>query len=365
LDDYFYPYPVAGKRFGDDKSFARYGQEYYPQRIHEWRRENINTFISSLHDSLKIINPELKFGVSPFGIWRNKSVDIEGSTGRKGLSSYDDLYADVRKWLANEWIDYVIPQLYWEKGNDFGDFTALVKWWGENSYGKPLYIGQALFKTVAEEKGWKQPNELNEQIDLLRKNENVRGFSFFSASCLNELSDCQVKDLRENQLRSSALLSKSTQKEGPDNYSIQPTVADSIKNREQGERIMQEFLFSLDYYPISIRETWKALSQVNPVLKKENNHRILSWYPENRGNSPHLLALVTFKKTGKKRYRQTVLEFSATNSFPISEKKWNELKDMELLLVSRDVNTRVDHYSSFFEFKSSRLKMIKNPFQHF
>ena len=353
LDDYFYPYPVNGKQFGDEKSFAAYGAEYFPKKLKAWRRENINNFVSAVHDTLQNINPKIKFGISPFGIWRNKSVDPEGSTGLRGLSSFDDLYADVRKWLMKGWIDYVIPQLYWEKGNHYGDFTALVKWWGENSYGKPLYIGQALYKSTAEKNGWSQPDEINNQINYLRTNDNVKGFAFFSASNLSELSSWQVRTLWENQLNSEAAIDDDRRAKA----SVQPVAADPVPQpvriASNDERFGQEFLSSLENTPISIREIWKSLTGVKPTVRQLGGNKILNWKAKDAATS-QMIALVGFTKTGERRYRQTVLGFSKTADFTIPDQKWKELKDMQLLLVSRNMQSKEEEYSDFFRVKRKR-----------
>ncbi len=206
FDDYFYPYPVIGKKFPDQKSFHLYGKKYYPQSLNDWRRENINQFIAALHDSIKSVKPFLKLGISPFGVWRNKSDDPDGSPGVKATTSYDDLYADILKWLANDWIDYVVPQLYWEQGNRFGDFKALTKWWNDHCFGKPLYLGQALYKSTGVDKTFINPTEITEQIGILRKFENVGGFALYSASHLARLSETALNDLKSNLLPTIAAI---------------------------------------------------------------------------------------------------------------------------------------------------------------
>jgi uncharacterized lipoprotein YddW (UPF0748 family) len=198
FDDYFYPYPVSGKKYPDLKTFRQYGKGYYPGRLGDWRRENINQFISSLHDSIKSVKPSLQLGISPFGIWRNERDDPNGSPGVRGTTSYDDLYADVYLWLANNWIDYVIPQLYWEQGNRFGDFGQLTQWWNDHSFGKSLYVGQALYKATGENKVFNNPKEISEQIRILRKFGNVGGFALYSASHLAKLSEIALNDLNSS-----------------------------------------------------------------------------------------------------------------------------------------------------------------------
>lgn len=182
LDDYFYPYPVKGKKFPDGGTFAIYGRNFYPNRLRDWRRDNIDLFISELHDSIKNFRPSLRFGISPFGVWRNKADDPNGSSGTRGTNSYDDLNADVFKWLSKDWVDYVVPQLYWEQGNKYADFNVLAKWWNDHTFGKPLYLGQALFKSTEGKNTWTNPKEISDQIEIMRKYKNVKGFAFYSAS---------------------------------------------------------------------------------------------------------------------------------------------------------------------------------------
>ena len=108
LDDYFYPYPVNGLEFSDDETYKKYGEGFFTKE--EWRRNNVDTFISELNNAIKSKDSTLKFGVSPFGIWRNgESV---GGSATSGLSSYDDVYVDSRKWIKEGYIDYIIPQIY-------------------------------------------------------------------------------------------------------------------------------------------------------------------------------------------------------------------------------------------------------------
>ena len=201
FDDYFYPYPIRGRNYPDLETFSKYGKGYYPNKLGDWRRENINLFIAALHDSIKAAKPLVKLGVSPFGVWRNKSDDPNGSPGVKATTSYDDLYADVYKWLANDWIDYILPQLYWEQGNIFGDFTVLAKWWNDHCFGKPLYLGQALYKSAGSTKVFTNPTEISEQISILRKFKNVGGFALYSATQLSKLSGVVLTEFNSNLLR--------------------------------------------------------------------------------------------------------------------------------------------------------------------
>lgn len=145
MDDYFYPYPNPAVKFRDDPSFAQYGRGYANKA--DWRRDNVNVLIKEIHQTVRACKPWVKFGVSPFGIYRNQKNDPNGSA-TNGLQNYDDLYADVLMWVNNGWVDYNIPQIYWEMGHKAADYTTLVRWWAKNSAHRPLFIGQDVMRTV-------------------------------------------------------------------------------------------------------------------------------------------------------------------------------------------------------------------------
>ena len=145
MDDYFYPYPNPAVKFRDDPSFAQYGRGYANKA--DWRRDNVNVLIKEIHQTVRACKPWVKFGVSPFGIYRNQKNDPNGSA-TNGLQNYDDLYADVLVWVNNGWVDYNIPQIYWEMGHKAADYTTLVRWWAKNSAHRPLFIGQDVMRTV-------------------------------------------------------------------------------------------------------------------------------------------------------------------------------------------------------------------------
>jgi uncharacterized lipoprotein YddW (UPF0748 family) len=145
IDDYFYPYPVGGKKFEDDEFFRRDSRGFTDKG--DWRRDNVNLLIRQMHKTVRETKPWVKFGVSPFGIYRNVASSPTGSN-TKGLQSYDDLYADVLHWIEKGWVDYCIPQVYWEIGHTAADYETLVKWWAENAAARPLYIGQDVNRTV-------------------------------------------------------------------------------------------------------------------------------------------------------------------------------------------------------------------------
>ncbi|MDR2968962.1 MAG: family 10 glycosylhydrolase [Tannerellaceae bacterium] len=150
-DDYFYPYPLAGTPFPDDGSFRKYGltKGYTDEKRNDWRRENVNLLIRELKRTILLAKPWVRFGISPFGIYRNKKSTPDNSGSEtNGLQNYDDLYADILLWVRQGWIDYNMPQLYWEIGHPAADYKTLVRWWSENANGRPLYIGQDVARTM-------------------------------------------------------------------------------------------------------------------------------------------------------------------------------------------------------------------------
>ena len=164
IDDYFYPYPVAGLPIPDDAAYAAYGRG---RDRGDWRRENVNLFIRELHDVIHKTKPWVKFGVSPFGIYRNQRSWSQGSA-TNGLQNYDDLYADVLLWVNEGWVDYNVPQIYWEIGNRAADYDTLIRWWSQYAHARPLYIGQDVDRTV-------QKGDMAQKMALQRSLPGING----------------------------------------------------------------------------------------------------------------------------------------------------------------------------------------------
>ncbi len=179
FDDYFYPYRIAGKEFPDEKSYQKYGKvDGFTGKAQkdDWRRNNVNILVHELSDTIKKIKPWVKFGISPFGVWRNKSVDPTGSNSQAGQTNYDDLFADIKLWVDKEWIDYNVPQLYWEIGHPKADYTPLIEWWSANNAGCQLYIGQNVATTVKVKKAdGKSESQLARKMQMVRENPNIQG----------------------------------------------------------------------------------------------------------------------------------------------------------------------------------------------
>ncbi|MFJ6796213.1 glycoside hydrolase family 10 protein [Streptomyces sp. NPDC091268] len=183
-DDYFYPYPVEGEEFDDDEAYAQYGGAFADRAA--WRRHNTDTLVREMSERLRRLRPAARFGISPFAVWRNDDRDPLGSPTRAGLGTYDDLYADTRKWVREGWIDYVVPQVYWPIGHPTADYAALVPWWARTvaGTGVQLYVGEALFRCAPDSPtpAWRDPKELSRHVTLGRRYPEVRGHVYFSAT---------------------------------------------------------------------------------------------------------------------------------------------------------------------------------------
>lgn len=186
FDDYFYP----DAKFPDDATFAQYGAGYTNKD--DWRRENVNGLIRDLADEIKAAKPYVQFGVSPFGIWRNKSASVPEGSDTRGNESYAAMMADTRRWVKEGWLDYIAPQIYWSIGFTVADYQKLVTWWADVVDGTKtkLYVGHADYKVNANtDRNWLVPGEIKKQIELNRSIPQVAGSIHFS-----------MKDLRRNAL---------------------------------------------------------------------------------------------------------------------------------------------------------------------
>ena len=203
FDDYFYPYTVPGKQFNDSASYKKYGNG---MNIGDFRRANVSNFVHTISTTIKATKPWVQFGISPFGVWRNKSMDPKGSDTQAGQTNYDDLFADPILWMDKKWIDYIVPQLYWSIAHPKVSYSKLLKWWSENSNNTAIYIGNGSYKVRADsDKSWNFITELPNQIDLTRTYPNVQGNAYFSAKAFVNKNFDVVRHLEENQYRYPAL----------------------------------------------------------------------------------------------------------------------------------------------------------------
>ena len=204
MDDYFYPYRIAGREFPDSASFRLYGNGMSKDA---WRRSNVDSIIVNISKIIKEEKPWVKFGISPFGVWRNSDKDPIGSATKAGVTNYDDLYADILLWTRNGWIDYVTPQLYWETGHKLAAFETLVDWWSRHTYGKHMYIGHGIYRGLEKNnRAWHNPKELPRQIELLRKYPTIQGSIYFSSKTFYRNPNGWNDSLQNSYYRQPALV---------------------------------------------------------------------------------------------------------------------------------------------------------------
>ncbi|WP_042271341.1 family 10 glycosylhydrolase [[Clostridium] dakarense] len=194
FDDYFYTGGI-----NDDDAYNKYGNGIDRG---DWRRENVNTLLREVKSSIKSIKPNVEFGVSPRGIWRNKGNDSTGSD-TNGAESYSYDYADTRTWIKQGLVDYITPQVYWPIGTKAADYSKLIPWWANEVKGTnvDLYIGQGVYKQGEESNSNQNiAAEIKDQINLNRQYKEVKGSMYFSARDIIKNATLQndMKDLYIN-----------------------------------------------------------------------------------------------------------------------------------------------------------------------
>ncbi len=196
MDDYFYP----SSGFDDSAAYYKY-QDAYPNKA-DWRRSMVNTLIACANEAVKEIKPGCMFGVSPSGIWANAS-NTPGGSNTNGSSSYHSLYADTKYWVESEFVDYIMPQLYWYIGQNNADYNTLVNWWAGvcAPTNVKLYIGEAAYKAASgADSAWRGQNGINElrtHVAMGRQSQYVGGYCMFNYSSFMDSSSLysMMKDL--------------------------------------------------------------------------------------------------------------------------------------------------------------------------
>jgi len=178
FDDYFYPYKDIGDI--DENSYNKYNPENLS--LDDWRRNNVNIVIKGVHELLKSQKKKVQLGVSPFGIWANKEKNPQGSLS-KGTQSYYDQFADSRLWIKEGWVDYIVPQIYWNFSHDVAPYAALTDWWVDvvKNTKVNLYIGQSAAR-LGSQGAWKNKNELFNQLRYNSKYKSIKGTVLFSCN---------------------------------------------------------------------------------------------------------------------------------------------------------------------------------------
>lgn len=190
FDDYFYT-ESAGSTLNDSQTFRQYGQGYSNKA--DWRRHNTQQLIEQVSRTIKQLKPDVEFGVSPAGVWRNLSHDPAGSDTR-GAAAYDESFADTRRWVQQGLLDYIAPQVYWPFARQAARYDVLAKWWAEvvKPTNTRLYIGIALYKVGEASKNepdWTVQGgvpELKKQLDLNESQPHIDGTILFRENYLNQ-----------------------------------------------------------------------------------------------------------------------------------------------------------------------------------
>lgn len=211
FDDYFYPYPPnhmgssSENEALDDSTFANHPRGFDDKD--DWRRNNIDLFVEMLHDSIQVVKPWVKFGISPFGIWKSGVPQ-----GTSGMDAYSVIYGDGLAWLEEQTIDYITPQLYWAFTR-FGtaqDYGKLADWWAEQAVanGRHIYPGHGLYRSSSStySNTLFDADEIPRQIRHNRNNENISGSVFFRSSNITTYSSKGFADsLKSNFYKYAAL----------------------------------------------------------------------------------------------------------------------------------------------------------------
>ena len=316
FDDYFYPYKVKHEEFPDEESFLKYHKAagFGRYEKNDWRRNNVNILVQELGDTIKKIKPWVKFGISPFGVWRNKSADPTGSDSNAGQTNYDDLFADIKLWVEKGWIDYNVPQLYWQIGHPLADYTPLIKWWSENNFGEHLYIGQDVMRTinVAPEgsKDERGVSQLAEKMRMVREDPNIHGNVWWSGYGLSKNPYGMIDSLASSYQRYPALI--------PQYARIDTTPPAPVKNLS-GKKNKGE-----------VRLTWKAEATDSEMDKAVYFcvYRFEPGEPINLDDATKLLKVVRNpsytipNQTGNKKFKYVVtaldrLQNESTASYPV------------------------------------------------
>ncbi|GAB3496741.1 glycoside hydrolase family 10 protein [Nocardiopsis coralliicola] len=202
FDDFFYPYPSEGAgEFDDDASFAAHGGG---EDREDWRRANVDALVADVHGRIQDTKPWVRFGISPFGIYRNAENDPAGSD-TQGLESYSAQYADTLSWVESGTVDYLAPQLYWERGLSNADYEELLPWWADavDGSGVDLYVGQAAYR-VGEGGVWDGDDALSRQLDFNAEHEAVEGDIYYGLSDILD-DNAAVRQLAEDHYGTPAL----------------------------------------------------------------------------------------------------------------------------------------------------------------
>ncbi len=204
FDDYFYPYKVAGQVFNDSLSYEE--NRLSGQNLAAWRRSNVDSLVKNVHKAIKAKKPWVRFGISPFGVWKNNTTDPKGSATNAGQTTYEDLFADPLLWMEKGWVDYMVPQAYWSMHYAAASHETIAKWWAKNTKNTNLYMGNGAYKIRNNaDDAWNDKSEIPKQLALARNTPQIGGNVFFSARSLMNVGDDIKKQLKKKFYRKEAL----------------------------------------------------------------------------------------------------------------------------------------------------------------
>ncbi|SNR67616.1 Uncharacterized lipoprotein YddW, UPF0748 family [Maribacter sedimenticola] len=275
FDDYFYPYRIKDEIFNDSTAFKTYAKPN--QNLEDWRRSNIDSLVLQTHRTIKSIKPYVQFGISPFGVWKNKTTDPSGSNTKAGQTTFEDLYADPLLWMKNGWIDYLAPQIYWSMDLKAAPHATLVDWWANNSYNTNIYIGNGAYKVKNNsDPAWNNPKELPQQLELARKTPEVFGNIMFSAKSLMNDNEDVVNAIRKDFYKVPAL----TPSFSSLNITAVPTPRLAITELNDQEFILHiEDIVNMRYAVLyksgrKVKEAYKMKKLVKKIFLDENPNTI-------------------------------------------------------------------------------------------
>ena len=208
FDDYFYPYPVAGAVFNDEISFLYHNRGFTNKA--DWRRDNVNLLVKSISTNIKALKPWVKFGIAPFGIWKNLSSSQPDGSNTRGLEAFHSIFAVSRKWLQEGWLDYIAPQVYWSIGFSIANYSVLAPWWADNikNPNTHLYMGHAAYKinNGGSDLNWLQPTQIPDQINFQRNINQIKGSCFYNTTSFLKNMLGLNDSLQQNQYKNKAII---------------------------------------------------------------------------------------------------------------------------------------------------------------
>ncbi|MDA0195630.1 MAG: family 10 glycosylhydrolase [Bacteroidetes bacterium] len=261
FDDYYYPYRLEGIEFPDTLSFSLYHREFPPERKDDWRRDNVNTLVKELYDTINHLKPWVHFGISPFGVWRNRSDDPDGSDTQTLQTNYDDLYGDALAWLKNGWLDYILPQCYQYLGRDIMDYRVVTKWWNDHNFGVNFYIGQGPYRLGNSDSGlpWTEGNEIDRQLYFNDSIPNLLGSGYFrSLTFMN--NPLGVNEILKNKFYAYHALPPASHLDADKNCNINIRIVENtVKKRSINLKWEADLPEQVRYYAI-----YKSTDNENP-----------------------------------------------------------------------------------------------------